>query len=566
MNQLKRQLKEMNGKGYKAYKDLRGTYEFPEFSLHIDHIQSDPFASPSRIRVCYLGNLSFIKKSWLEQSHLKIALEDMITRLVYKELEQLKKSKDLSISKKIQIDRPGQEILLSTSCLVQKDSVELRLSVELPAQGRRILGEKAIELLCLAIPQLIKRTFNPFDLKKCEEHLQLAQHQYEIRHFLKEKQYIAFIANGSILPRKSGVSQEPLPLKAAKPFQSPSSMEIEIPLSGRSPIKGLAIPIGITLIVGGGYHGKSTLLQAIERGVYDHIEGDGREWVISEQTACKIRSEDGRRVEMVNISPFISKLPFAKNTERFSTDNASGSTSQAANIAEALELESNVLLIDEDTSATNFMIRDNRMQQLVAKEKEPITPYVDKIRQLYEEHEVSTILVLGGTGDYFDVADHVIMMDEYVPKEVTSEAKKIAQAYKQSRLHEGGLTFGEVSCRILRKEGFSSQKGKKEKADGRGTNYVFFGSETIDLSLVEQLVHPSQTNAIANILRYLSIVSIDEKTTLNYLLEELFLKIEHEGLDFLSPFKGHPGNMALPRKYEVAAAINRLRTLNVKVK
>ena len=151
-------------------------------------------------------------------------------------------------------------------------------------------------------------------------------------------------------------------------------------------------PQGITLIVGGGFHGKSTLLNALEAGVYNHKPNDGRELVITDPDVVKIRAEDGRSVSGVDISPFINNLPFGQETTQFSTENASGSTSQAANIMEALECEELLrMLVDEDTAATNFMIRDQRMQQLIAKDKEPITPFIDRVRQLYNEHNVSTI-------------------------------------------------------------------------------------------------------------------------------------------------------------------------------
>ena len=160
----------------------------------------------------------------------------------------------------------------------------------------------------------------------------------------------------------------------------------------------------------------------MELGIYSHIPGDGREYVATDPKAVKIRAEDGRFVEKVNISPFIKSLPLLRDTLRFSTDNASGSTSQAANIMEALEMGARVLLIDEDTSATNFMIRDRRMQELVQKAHEPITPFIDKVRQLYQDQRVSTILVMGGSGDYFEAADTVIWMNNYRPFAVTRES------------------------------------------------------------------------------------------------------------------------------------------------
>ena len=198
-------------------------------------------------------------------------------------------------------------------------------------------------------------------------------------------------------------------------------------LPNNGEITGMGIRKGVTLIVGGGYHGKSTLLNALEYGIYNHIPDDGREFVVTNADAVKIRAEDGRSIQSLNIDPFISNLPFDQDTTEFSTANASGSTSQAANILEALEVGASTLLLDEDTLATNFMIRDIRMKTLIAKEKEPITPFVEHVRSLYEEKGISTVIVMGGSGDYFSLADVVIGMIEYSPHDLTSQAHQIVK-------------------------------------------------------------------------------------------------------------------------------------------
>jgi predicted ABC-class ATPase len=315
--------------------------------------------------------------------------------------------------------------------------------------------------------------------------------------------------------------------------------------------------------VGGGFHGKSTLLQAIERGVYNHLPGDGREWVVTGRKAVKVRAENGRNVQKVNIEPFIGQLPMAKETKGFSTENASGSTSQAANILEALEVGAKVLLVDEDTSATNFMIRDQRMQALVAKDKEPITPFVDKVRKLYEDLKVSSILVMGGSGDYFDVADTVIMMDNYVPQCVTQRAKEIAREQVSRRLNEGGPSFGAVTARKPLASSFDPRRGKGDlKIDAKGPATVLFGRTTIDLTCLEQLVDMSQTRAVGYLINYYARRYLDQSADLFEGLRMAFADLDEKGLDVLIPYK--VGDLALPRIFEVAGAINRMRTLQVR--
>ncbi|QZT32595.1 ABC-ATPase domain-containing protein [Caldalkalibacillus thermarum TA2.A1] len=565
MQRLHNQLRRIDGKGYKAYKDLQGSYRFDRFRLHIDHVQGDPFASPSRIRIEMSQSDLPLKAEWFNISSRQTAVEDFLARETARAIRQVNPlRRGTGKSGMIAVDEPGQEILKRTAVRIFEDKVELRLSVGLPAQGRRILAKEAERIFFVYLPSIVERAFFSFDETRLVKHVQLSDQQEAIRVYLKEHGLVAFVANGAILPRESGVSNRPMSKEQAVPFKSPPSMEVEISLPHGRTVRGMAIPRGITLIVGGGYHGKSTLLKALERGVYNHIEGDGREFVITDACACKVRAEDGRRVEKVNISPFISNLPFGKDTTRFSTDDASGSTSQAANIMELLEMGAKVLLIDEDTSATNFMIRDARMQRLVHKGKEPITPFVDKVRQLYEELGVSTILVVGGSGDYFDQADHVIMMDEYQPYDVTQQAKTIAETLRNNRQQEGGFSFGRITERAPRPDSFNPRKGKKEKVDAKGLHHIQFGKETIDLTFVEQLVDPSQTRAIANMIHMLAKKWVDGKRTLPEIINELYKQVGEKGPDVISPFYGqHPGDLALPRSFELAAAINRLRSLRI---
>jgi predicted ABC-class ATPase len=351
--------------------------------------------------------------------------------------------------------------------------------------------------------------------------------------------------------------------EGAIPFQSPASLRVELTPPNAGPVSGMGVPAGVTLIVGGGYHGKSTLLNALERGVYNHVPGDGRELVVTDAGAVKIRAEDGRAVTGVDISPFIGALPNGADTRHFSTANASGSTSQAANIVEALEAGARVLLVDEDTAATNFMIRDHRMQELIAKEREPITPFIDKVRQLHDEHGVSTILVMGGSGDYFDVADTATAMDAYVPHDVTDRARAIAQKYQAERRQEGGDSFGDITPRAPLAESLDPSKGRRQvKISTRGVRTILFGTNEIDLSAVEGLVDPSQLNAIGQALYYARQRYMDGGRTLPEILDAVMADIDRGGLDVLD--RRSVGDLAHFRRYELAAALNRLRTLQVR--
>lgn len=565
---LKRILARLDGQGYKAYKEIQGVYDFGNFQLFIDHVQGDPFASPSRLRIKVPQKIAkFPNELFINQVRAR-ALRDYLTRKFHGAIKNVVKgNRGIGHSGRISIDLPGQEVLERTSCFVDKDWVEIRFTLGLPAAGRTILGRQAAEMFFGELPRLVERAlyYEHHSPKEIKQHVEIVEDQEYIRAQLAENKWICFLADGSILPRKSGIDDRPLVIEPDMAYKvviwtTPPELVGQVETKNQGTIKGMAIPEGVILIVGGGFHGKSTLLNAIEKGVYPHIPGDGREFVVTHSGAVKIRAEDGRFVEKVDISPFINNLPFGKCTSPFSTENASGSTSQAANIIEALEMDAKVLLIDEDTSATNFMIRDQCMQALVPKEKEPITPFIDKVRQLYEELGVSTILVMGGSGDYFEVADRVIMMENYLPQDVTKRAKEIRQQFSTLRRAEGGNYFGQIKGRIPLPESFDPQRGKKEvKIDAQGLKTIIYGRTLIDLTQVSQVVDESQTNAIGDLIHFAASRFFNGKIFLANGLRQALKEVEEKGLDIIAPF--HRGDYALPRIYEIAAAINRMRSL-----
>jgi predicted ABC-class ATPase len=564
-NDLKRTIQRIDGRGYKAYKDAQGDYDFGEYILYIDYVQGDPFASPSRFRVRVPQKIAGFPLDSFHSRSREVALRDFLTRQFYDAAGRFCKGvRATGKSGTISIDRQGQEILERSSAFVDGDWVEARFRVGLPAYGRRVAGKIAEKMLFEELPRIVRFSllYKNLDTKRLYEHVETSEDADHLRARLEELGLVAFVADGSILPRASGIDSRPLKKGRVVPFKSPESLSVAVLLPNRKEVGGMGIPKGVTLIVGGGYHGKSTLLNALELGVYNHVPGDGREFVVSNPATVKIRAEDGRRIEKVDISPFITNLPFGRGTEDFSTEDGSGSTSQAANIIEALEAGARVLVMDEDTSATNFMIRDHRMQELVSKEKEPITPFIDKVQLLYLEHGVSTLLAIGGSGDYFDVADFVICMAAYTPSDVTQEAKDIAERYRTERNREGGEKFGGITNRIPISKSFDPSKGRRDvKISSKGLYSIEFGTERIELGAVEQLVHISQTRTVGDAVYY-STRYMDGKRTLREVLEAVEQDIAKQGINVVG--SRFAGDYAFFRRFELAAAINRLRTLSVR--
>ena len=562
---LSSELKRLDRRGYKAYKDIAGRWDFSNFQLHIDHVQGDPFAAPSRLRVRVPMQVAGFPDDTYHNHSREVGLRDYLTRQFGAACRRYARRRGGSgKSGTIEIDMPGQEVIERTSVIVTDQFVEARFVAGLPAFGRKIAGGLAQTLLIDEVPQIVEHAllFQQLDRSELYRAVETSEDADALRGALADRGLVAFVAEGAVLPRRSGVDERPMDHSEAVAFTSPESFRVEAELPNRGKIRGMGIARGISLIVGGGYHGKSTLLNAIEQGVYNHIPGDGREMVVSDPLACKIRAEDGRRIEKTAITPFISNLPYGRDTEAFSSENGSGSTSQAANIIEAIEAGASSLLIDEDTSATNFMIRDHRMQELVAKDREPITPFIDKVRQLFQERGVSSILVIGGSGDYFDVADHVISMNAYVPADVTAEARRIAEKYRSERASEGGESFGRFIERAPIPSGIDPSRGKRDvKINIRGPRLIDFGTERIDLTGVEQLIHTGQARAISSAMVSAKRM-MDGKLTLRELLDRVMEDIDQRGLDGVGGKKS--GDLVRFRRLELAAALNRLRSFQVR--
>ena len=562
---LRRELGRIDGRGYKSYQDLRGIYAFPDFFLYIDHVQVDPFATPSRLRVRVPQDKAGYPPETFANRSRRHALCTYLAKQFAAAARRAGTRRGSGRSGLIEMDDPAQEIIERTCVHMASDHVEARFRLGMPAAGRRILGPLADQMLCQDLPGIVRATFfyRRNDPAAIERYAAASEDADYLRARLPSRGLVAFVAGDSVLPRRSGVDDRPLCEPPVVPFEVPAHLQVEFDLPNAGRTEGMGIAGGVTLIVGGGFHGKSTLLNAIERGVYNHIPADGRELVITRESAVKIRAESGRSVAGVDISPFIGGLPHGRDTRFFSTGNASGSTSQAANIAEAMEVGAEVLLIDEDTAATNFMIRDRRMQQLIAEGKEPITPLIDRVRPLWEQHGISTIVAIGGSGDYFDVADTVISVEDYVPRNVTMEARSIAALDAARRRPEGSAVCPAPMLRVPLPQSINPSKGRrrnKVKVNGRRT--IVFGGETIDLSAVEQLVDPGQTRALAAALVHARDNHMDGKRSVRQVLDLVEEDIEGGGLDILSRYP--EGGHVRFRRFELAAALNRLRSLVVR--
>lgn len=586
---LYRRLSNLDGKSYGAYKSLRGSHELPDLdaTLFIDKVQSDPYAPASRARVHIpLSVLDYRGASRSNPGRFSTAELDLLNRRLVRAFKKYGRG--------LFIDSPGQQVLRRAAVAelsagahdVDKhdDALQISLEIQLPARGRRILGREAARLICEDLLDALDDAIVNAPIDALEAAAELEYDQLFLRRAVADADLIGFVADGAVLPRQAGNSQLPKP--GATAFTSPESLQHSFQLPSGNTVHGTGIPRGVTLIVGGGYHGKSTLLSSLVTGVYNHVAGDGREFVVADETAVALRAEDGRAITGVDISPFINGLPSGDDTTRFSTANASGSTSQAAGLMEALGSGARVLLIDEDTSATNFMIRDERMRRLIPDDREPITPLVARVRELWEDHGISTVIVAGGSGAFIDVADTVIAMDAYTPYDVTERARELRESATPAAPSPAFVQIGE---RLLQADfpagesrGGNGSRGGRGRGghrggrgggrDGRGRGakppkpprargleLIQVGKDNLDLRAVSQLMDSSQTEAIARILGAV-VKQLDGRTDLTELIQHEYDNFCHSLFDATGAFT-NSGHLAEPRFQEVAAAINRLRLL-----
>ncbi|MDC4232591.1 ABC-ATPase domain-containing protein [Actinomyces sp. B33] len=555
-------LRGLDSRPYGAYKSVIGDWDYGDFALAVDRVQSDPYAPPSSLRATTTPEKMGLPEQALASGASRLATADFIVRSVEAAIRRR------CPGGSVRIAHPGQEILQRSAATVMPDRVEIRFQVQLPARGRSIRGFEAASLFDVDIPNVVMDAFDyvsdaPETAMQREAllaHIAAYEDHQRLQEILVENGWVAFVADGSILARRSGVSDAPMDADTAIPFESPESLRAAVTLPHAGEVTGMPVGPGVTVIVGGGYHGKSTLLAALQRGVYAHVPGDGRERVATSPAAMKVRAADGRAVTGVDVSPFITHLPAEADTTRFSTENASGSTSQAASIVEAVELGAPLLLIDEDTSATNLLIRDARMRRLVAAPKEPITPLVDRIGALARDRGVSTVLVMGGSGDYLDVADRVLMLDTYRCVDVTDRARQVAEEMPRDRSDEEGFAPGRERCPVRVRPGESRSKTKAS-----GVDQVVLDRQVVNVSDVEQIVDPGQTEAIAWMMRGVLEHFATAQTPLPELIARLERQVNSEGLDAVVKFGGreYPAHLVRPRMIDVGAAINRYRALRL---
>jgi len=579
MHKLKKLIDSIANKPYSQIQQLTGAFQFPRYQFRFLKIQGSSGANPASIASLKVTiEASELPLQFLSSAHCRLAVADFLIRRFRQGIEQFsQQNRGKEGSGSFYTIELSQKMLERDSVLFSAQDIELRFILSLPGKGSgggTFDGQQAWlmfaqELELIVDYALYYKDYSPATKKQLAQYLDVQIKRQSIKDYMQHKGYIVFIANDAHLPRRSGIDDRPAEGDAITAFQAPETLQVDIPLADNCSIRGMALKAGITCITGGGYHGKSTLLQAILAGVYAHIPGDGREYIVTRDDAVFIRAEEGRSIQNVDISPFIGLLPNGVNTQQFSSENASGSTSQAASIVESLEFGSRLLLFDEDTCASNFLFRDTLIEKVLNSANEPIKPLYSVVRSMWQQQGVSMIFVVGGLGGFLQKADTCLLMDNYQCKDISIKVRAVLGEIAE----ESSEPLHFSAHRRLTADNFSpayiNYRFKKEvpiriKPLRNAPRQLEYGMDLINLEALPQIVEAPQMQSIGYCLLRISHAmqsSGDKAQTINDWLYWLYQKLDQQGLSFLQP--DYPGGLSMPRKHEVAAAINRIRSLNI---
>ncbi|MDR7421842.1 MAG: ABC-ATPase domain-containing protein [Armatimonadota bacterium] len=553
-----------NGKGVQVYKTLAGAYRFERYELHLDQIHPDPLAPTCLARVRVDQAEAQIPRALWEAPDARVAVEDFLARCVRDAIGRYGRTRWSGRITPLHIDAGGQEILPRTACAVGEDTVEVRLTIALPAEGRKVLAKPAQALFFEDLPAVVDAglLWAHLDGEAGRRHCETYLDYLALRDALPVHGLVAFVADGSVLAREAGASGRPMRGGRAAAMHAPDELAVTVHLPHRGLVRGLGIRAGVTMITGGLASGKSTLLAAIAHGVYAHVPGDGRELVATVPDAVALRADPGRRVERVDVSGFVHALSPGMDVTALVAERASGVLAMAAGVAEALEVGTTLLLVDEDESAIAFLARDPVMLELLPAAAAALSPLVERVRALWEIHRISTVIATGALGEYLPVADAVIVIDGFQPASGTARARELAAGAAPA-----GRPFERPAPRCALARGIGGVRGRGLRTEVRWRQTLSVGRDVVDLDGLPQLADAAQARAAGDAVLYaVERGYVDGEASVAEIVDRTLADVAAGGLGVLAPHPEHPADYALPRRQEVAAVLNRLRSLQVRVR
>ena len=560
-DELYSKIDQINQQDAKQLQQLIGDYDFSRYVLKISRIDEPAETQHSLLVVSVPHFIAGFPLKLIETPVGRTALEDLLTRKVAEEIDKISAYDEDGISRRrLHITRPGQKILPRSSLVVTEEYVEARIYVRLPLRDGRILGGDMKTLFFEILPRVVNAAliFCNLDEDEITAAVNLMNDADHVRHLLATRGWVSFVADHARLSRVGDSDQPDLERAIPLVVDEALARNVDVPHAGA--LRGFGVPAGLTLILGDAYSGRAELMHAIGDGIYNHVAGDGREMVITVPDAVYVKAEPGRSVQRVDISAFVR--PTGANPAAFTNIHADACAAQAASTIEALEVGARALLFEESDSAVEFLTRDARLGDLMPEADRTITPLSVLARRIVDQLGVSLVIAGSSTiTDFIPVADTILRIANYKVSDVTQQAKALVAPPATAP------AGADVSALIAKKRSvvpssIDPSAGRSElRIETEGMYQLHFGRNTIDLHGVVQLADEDQTRTIGRILYYAKTHYMDETHPISELLDSVDQDLSTEGLETLT--RVLQGDLARPRRFEIAAALNRLPSLRI---
>lgn len=556
-------LRQIDGHQPSEYSKLAGDFDFTRFVLHninIPSFESEPCESLFVIHVPQM--IAGFPESIYDSPIRRTALEDYLTRKMDDAIQCVSHRQASGLAEcRISIARPGQEILPRSSMVIARDYVEARIMVRLPVVLGKIAADEARILFLDYLPEIVNSSliYCYLNSKELLRFVSLMEDADTIRHDLQSRGMVSFAATGSKLNRHLGTD---LPSQDGARLEVASELEVEVSTPNAGRVRGLTIPVGVTLIIGDNYSGRSELINALAAGIYNHIPNDGREQVISVPDAVHIVAESGRSIQKVDISPFLLTSRTGESTKEFSSSCATPAESQMAGVTEALHVGAQALFFDESSSDPTFLAMDSRVTRLSDTWGGGMASLSDRARQIADDLRVSVVVgACACAAEFIPIADTILLIDNYRVVDITKKARELDLA-KPTRFPRCDLPTPNDSYRWVIPSSLDPSLGREEAViQTNGRLQLLFGRHIVDLSAVPQIADVHQTLAIGWLLYHAKLYHLDDSRTVSEILDLLDKDLATDGMDAIT--RDLRGDLARPRRFEIAAALNRLNSLRV---
>lgn len=558
-------LAELDGQPFSEYEQLVGDFDFSRYVIKCTKINLDASGEENSVfSIRIPQTIAEIPEYLFDSPVRRTAMEDLLLRRLSANIEAIASFDQNGVARRhIHSTSPNQKILPRNALQLTKEYIEVYIQITLPIQQMLVDGEPMISIdgeiaqhiFFDDLPEIVSNSllYCNIDVADADLFVNNMEDADRLRQHLGASGQVSFIAEGSLITR---ISAEDLPdYERLVPIEIDDSLieEVEVPHGGT--VRGLGIPNGLTLILGESNSGRVDLTDAITQGIYNHIPGDGREHVVTVADAVSIGSEVGRSIQQVDISAFARELPDGGNPTSYSTPSAGSFTSQAASTVEFLEAGARVLIFDEHTSSSTFLSADTRVSPLLGDSTR--NTLAARARRMVDELGISMI-VAGSSlvAEFIPIADKILKVDDFRVTDITEEAK--ALEIVPSSVVNDNVNLGSMLSRSrwIMPSSIDPSIGREDLViHAEDADFLQFGRSIVELDGIKQIADADQARAIGFVLYYAKLRYMDEGYPIREILDLVDRDLSNEGLNSLA--RDLRGDLARPRRYEVAAALNR---------